>query len=74
MPAAVGRGGREDVRVVASLVGLKRLDDACSKSVGAALMSMPGTACPALPYKAIIPQVFKHGFLSLAEAFCRIVL
>ena len=68
---AVGKGGREDVRVVARRVGLKRRDDAWGNR--RQLRKKYHTKQPlrlALPNQTVVAQILEHRTLRFAKALC----
>jgi hypothetical protein len=65
VPVEVGRGGEEDVNVVARRVGLKRRDEGCiERSDTSSLIDTRRNL--SLPNEAVVTQVFKHRLLAYA--------
>jgi hypothetical protein len=72
---AVGKGGSEEVSVVAKRVGLKRRDDACGAGVNTSEFSHIHQARYfALPNETIVTQVLQHRPLSIAQILRRVFL
>lgn len=75
MPALVGSNGVDEVRVVASRVGLKRRDEACIQSTSEVKSNdRTNNTDFALPEETVISEVIKHCFLCLAQIFGKIFL
>ena len=72
-PTEVGNAGDEDVSVVESLVGLKRLDD-CYQNDEISGRTDRNEMYPSLPNQAIVPKVLQHCTLSFGEVLNRIFL
>lgn len=74
MPVDVGRGGEDDVSVVARRVGLNFLEVACGENAGSIdgvtmMSTQPGRedvngTDRALFDEAVVPKIFEHCFLS----------
>ena len=67
---AVGKGGREDVSVVARRVGLKRRDDAWGIGVSTSEYRTEQPLRLALPNQTIVAQVLEHRPLRIAKVLC----
>ena len=75
VPVLVGRGGDEEVSVVARRVGLKRRDVGWfGEPYGYGCRAWTVCTNPLLPNKAVIAKVLKHRLLTRAEIVCRILL
>ena len=71
----VGRGGEEEVKVVARRVGLKRRDEGFDGDIKHPEDQVKNLQLYfSLPNETIVTQVFQHGSLSAAQVLGRVFL